>query len=101
VNILKDSANASQCKKHIFSIEEGKIEYGIDIILVCADYEYKYPLLPKLQISEERKRICDLWDQKFWIPDRTLSFVGNPKTVATFILVESQIAYISRVLQVE
>ncbi len=85
-------------KKRGVSFIDGAIEYDIDIILLCTAYQYDYSFLPKLQVSESGQRVCELWEQMFWIHDPTLSFVGLPKMSAVFTVAEAQSAYIARAL---
>jgi hypothetical protein len=72
-------------------------EFNIDIVLLCTGYQYSYPFIPRLTI-EKGRRLCEIWNQMFWIPDSTLTFVGIPRNGATYRIAEVQSAYIARVL---
>lgn len=78
--------------------EADEAQYDIDNIILCTGYRYGYSFIPKLKLSKKGMRLCDVWDQMFWIPDPTLAFVGLPKMSAIFTVVEAQSAYIARAL---
>ena len=73
-----------------------KTENHIDIIILCTGYEYDFPFLPQLELSENRQQVYEIWNQMFWVPDNRLAFVGLPKMSAVFTLAEAQSAYIAR-----
>lgn len=65
--------------------------------MLCTGYLYDFPIIPKLCIKEGR-RVCNLWEQIFWISDQTLSSVGFQKKDAIFLIAEAQSAYIVQIL---
>jgi hypothetical protein len=64
---------------------DGRVETCIDILMLCTGYLYDFPFIVKL-CTDKSRRVCNLWDQMFWIPDATLSFVGLPKKRVRFSL---------------
>lgn len=81
-----------------FTADRDQDEPDIDIIILCTRYVYEYPFLPKVQLSEDSRQVCDLWKQIFWISDSTLAFVGLLKMNAVFTVAGAQSAYIARAL---
>lgn len=61
----------------------GHIEYNIDKILLCTGYEYSFPFLSSIQpeVVDTGDRVKCLYQQIFYYPHPTLTFLGLPSKV--------------------
>lgn len=80
-------------KDRSISFEDQTIN-NIDEVIFCTGYLYDVPFL-KLDICKKRY-ISDLYNQIFYIPDPTLTFVGLGKDVNPFPFAEAQSSVIAR-----
>lgn len=76
--------------------------YGIDTVIFCTGYLYKFPFLKSYldgpdSLLTNGERVRRLYKQLFYIPDPSLVTVGLPKSIIVMPFSECQAAIISRV----
>jgi len=78
----------------------GRVERGVDVVVVATGYFYDYPFLRELEppVVGTGERVQGLWMHVFWNADPTLSFVGVPSRIVPFVVAEVQGAVIARFL---
>lgn len=77
----------------------GRVEYGIDLILYCTGYLYSFPFLSSFQkeIIQDGTRVHGIYQFLFFMRNPSLAFVGLPIRVVPFPLAEVQAAVIAKV----
>lgn len=79
--------------------EDGQIEKDVDSIIFCTGYMYSFPfsshLSPPLVTNGNRTR--NLYQQIFYHPSPTLSFIGLPQRIVPLPVSECQSAVIARI----
>ncbi|CAG8971591.1 hypothetical protein HYALB_00007983 [Hymenoscyphus albidus] len=80
--------------------KNGRVEKDIDSIVFCTGYMYSFPFLTSLEpkVVSSGERAQNLYQQIFYHPMPTLSFIGLPQRTVPFPVSESQAAVIARVL---
>jgi hypothetical protein len=78
--------------------EDGHIEKDVDSIIFCTGYMYSFPFLKGLSppLVTDGTRTRNLYQQIFYYPDPTLSFLGLPQRIVPLPVSESQSAVIAR-----
>ncbi|VVT57654.1 uncharacterized protein SAPINGB_P005803 [Magnusiomyces paraingens] len=96
--------NESQ-DKDTYPREYPKVLTDVDVVLYCTGYLYTYPFLktymepgnPDSVLQSTGERLHRVYENIFYIPDPSLSFVGVPKQIIPFPLAELESAVIARV----
>lgn len=78
----------------------GRVEHNIDNVVFCTGYMYSFPFLASLEpkIVSTGERTQNLYQQIFYHPIPTLSFIGLPQRIVPLPVSEAQGAAIARVL---
>ncbi|KAI9743084.1 MAG: hypothetical protein M1818_003379 [Claussenomyces sp. TS43310] len=78
----------------------GHIETDIDCIIFCTGYMYSFPFVKNMEpaLVSDGSRTQNLYQQIFYLPAPTLSFIGLPQRIVPFPLSEGQGSVIARVL---
>lgn len=78
----------------------GRVENDIDSVVFCTGYMYSFPFLASLEpkIVSTGERTQNLYQQIFYHPIPTLSFIGLPQRIVPLPVSEAQGAVIARVL---
>jgi cation diffusion facilitator CzcD-associated flavoprotein CzcO len=79
----------------------GHVERLVDRVIFCTGYLYSFPFLRALDppaVTATGSRAQNLYQQIFYIPRPTLSFVALPQRIVPFPVSECQAAIIARVL---
>ncbi|KAF2637373.1 thiol-specific monooxygenase [Massarina eburnea CBS 473.64] len=78
---------------------DGHIESDIDSIIFCTGYQYSFPFLkglnPPAITTGERTKYT--YQQIFYFPQPTITFLTLPQRIIPFPVAEAQSAYIARV----
>lgn len=78
----------------------GRIEKDVDTVIFCTGYMYSFPFLRGLNqpIVSTGERTQNLYQQVFYHPIPTLSFIGLPQRIVPLPVSEAQSSVIARVL---
>ena len=113
---VSDSSADSTCRSGLVQFTDQSVA-KVDIVLWCTGYAYDYPFLfpvkredtaesvsSDLQSDvlnsvkvENKRKVCNLYQQVFSISEPTLSFVGLPYSVVPFPLFHMQAKWIAAV----
>jgi hypothetical protein len=79
---------------------DGHIEKDVDCVIFCTGYMYSFPFLSSLQppVVGTGERTQNLYQQIFYHPIPSLSFIGLPQRIVPFPVSEAQASIIARVL---
>ncbi|KAI9791345.1 MAG: hypothetical protein M1833_001536 [Piccolia ochrophora] len=77
----------------------GRLEYGVDVVLFCTGYSYCFPFLSTLSppLVTDGTRTEHVYKQIFYSPRPTLAFSALPQKIVPFPTAECQAAVIARV----
>lgn len=77
----------------------GHVETNVDSVIFCTGYMYSYPFLKSLwpPVVSDGNRVQNIYQQIFYHPIPTLSFIGLPQRIIPLPVSEGQSALIARI----
>lgn len=97
--LLPSTSSSSSPGQRAVRFKDGTVESDIDAILYCTGYFYCFPFLESLDppVVTDGRRVHQIYDQIFYIPQPTLVFPVMAQRVIPFPTAENQAAVFSRV----